>query len=182
MKIYIRSSEIKSLPEEYVIDVNYEVPFDESVVASSSEIKPVNLPDGSYDEQALADYDAFIDNIYASLCHRFEVVDVEESPMSKTSWYFWIYGKDANGNIATKFLVRLRISDHRYSERHSGKAERTYVDKKAQEYKQPASKKYQKWKLKNIIVNGQEYSTYWDAENAIDDEMEKLSNELNNKG
>lgn len=184
MKVYIRSSDDgrKSMTEEYIIDVFYEIPFDLNSVSADSEIKPIYLSDGTIDEQALADYDAFVDNIYACLYNRFEIVEVEESPRSKSSWYFWLYGKDAEGNVATKFLVRLRISDHEYSERHSKKAERKYVGSKAQELKQPASKSSQDWKIRNITINGDKYSSYEEAEDAIYEKMDRLSAELNNKG
>lgn len=182
MKIYIRSSEIKNSPEEYVIDVVYEVPTSFGEVSADTEIKPVYLTDGTVDEQALADYDAFIDNIYACLSNRFELVEVEESPRSKTSWYFWIYGKDADGNIATKFIVRMRISDHEYPERHNKKAERAFVKEKAQEFKRPKNKRYQEWKIKNITINGEMYSSYEEAEDAIYEKMDRLSRELNSKG
>ena len=182
MKIYVRGSESKNLPEEYVIDVIYNVPFDKSILASNSEINPIYLHDGTIDEQALADYDAFIDNIYACLSNRFEVVEIEESPRSVTSWYFWMYGKDADGNVATKILVRLRISDHEYAERHNRKAEHDYVKNRAQELKRPSSKREQDWKIKNIIINGEKYSTYEEAEDAIYDKMDRLSKELKNKG
>lgn len=151
-------------------------------MASDSEINPSYLQDGTIDEQALADYDAFLDNIYACLSNRFDIVEIEESPKSVTSWYFWIYGKDADGNIATKLLVRLRISDHEYSKRHNRRAEHDYVKDKAQEFKRPASKREQDWKIINIVINGTKYSSYEEAEDAIYEKMDRLSNELNNKG
>lgn len=182
MKIYVKGSENHMVSEDYIIDVIYEVSFDKSILASYSEIKPVYLQDGTIDEQALADYNAFIDNIYACLSNRFDIVDIEESLRSKTSWYFWLYGKDANGNVATKFLVRLRISDHEYSEYHNKKSEHNYVRGKAQELKRPLSKREQDWKIKNIIINGRKYNSYEEAEDAIYEEMDRLSKELNNKG
>ena len=183
MKIYIKNSvsETKPIPEKYVIDVCYEIVSYPGFVSADTEIRSVNLQNGTADEQALADYDAFIDNIYACLINRFEIVEIEESPRSKTSWYFWIYAKDSDGNIATKFLVRLRVSDHEYSEGHSKKAEHNYVERKAQEFKRPASKKRQDWKIKNIVINNDKYYSYEEAEDAIYEKMDKLSRELNNK-
>lgn len=178
----MNSSEIRNFPEEYVIDVCYEVVAYPDSVSADTEIKPIYLQDGTVDEQALADYDAFIDNIYASLVDIFDVADIEESPKSKTSWYFWIYGKSVDGDVTTKIIVRLRVSDHDYSERHSKKAEHIYVDKKAQELKRPSSKQHQRWKIRNITINEETYSSYEEAEDAIYEELEKLNNKLNNDG
>lgn len=121
MKIYVRSSEFTEtkIPEVYIIEVLYDVDFDMSVYFSSgSTIKPVKLPDGSIDQQELANYDCFADNIYSILCDYFEVVDVDFSDRSDTSRYFYLYAKNKNGEIATKIILRLRLSDHEYSERH----------------------------------------------------------------
>lgn len=181
MKVYIKSD--SSGPNEYIVDVLYTVPFDTSVFASKeSDIKPVQLPDGTIDEQALADYNCFIDNIYSCLSYYFDIAEIEESPKSQTSWYFWLYGKNKDGDIATKFLVRLRVSDHEYSEHHIKHSENQYVDYKAQELKRPQNKKVQKWKLREIIINGEHYSSYFEAEDEVEAEMEKLSDYLNNQG
>ena len=182
MKLYVRSSEDRIKSEDYIIDVVYEVSLDDEILASYSEIKPVYLKDGAIDEQALADYNAFIDTIYGCLCSRFDVVDIEESPKSKTSWYFWLYGKDEDGNVATKFIVRLRISDHEYAKHHNSRAEQKYVDNKAQDLKRAAMKKHQNWILKNIVVNGRNYFDYEDAEFDIFEKMDRLSDKLNREG
>ncbi|MCM1226177.1 MAG: hypothetical protein NC320_01970 [Clostridium sp.] len=183
MKIYIRSSEqMGELANEYVVDVYYDVP-DESVWSViSAGITPVAWGDNRVDEQALADYDAFVDNVYAALCAFFDVVDIEESNRSDTSWYFWLYAKNNDGDVATKFIIRLRLSDHEYPARHRVQDEKAYVEKKAQTYKRPAEKKFQEWKIKNITVNGKKYSSYDEAEDAIYDELEAYSKKMYNKG
>lgn len=183
MKKYIRSSAELNLSKENVIDVIYNVPFDVKVFGSiPSDITPVTQLDGRIDEQALADYDAFVSNVYAALCAFFDVVDIEQSDRSETSWYFYIYAKNHDGDTATKFTIRLRLSDHEYSSRHDVGKEKIFVEKKVQEYKRPKEKAYQLWKIKQIVVNNKKYSSYDDAEDAIYDELERLSKNLFNKG
>ncbi len=185
MKIYIRSSElaINNLADKYIIDVCYEVDFDMGVYASEkSKIHPVKLPNGERDLQALADYNSFVTNVYGIISEYFDIVEIEESTKSDTSWYFWIYAKNENGEIATKFLIRLRLSDHEYTQRHSTELEKAFVDKKAQELKRPREKKLQKWRIREIIVNDETYHSYDEAEDAIDEELEAYSKKMYNKG
>ena len=89
------------------------------------------------------------------------------------------YLKD--GTLATKFIIRFRLSDHRYSDSHDEKAEKKFVDEKAQDYKKPADKIHQKWKLKGIIVNGDEFDSYWDAEEHIEDMLKDIYHRLTGK-
>ena len=184
MKIYIRNSEqyMKEIPNEYIIDVFYDVP-DESVWSViSAGITPIAWEDDRVDEQALADYNDFVDNIYAALCAFFDVVDIEESNKSDTSWYFWLYAKNKDGDVATKFIIRLRLSDHDYLVRHRERDEKTYVEKKAQTYKRPAEKKFQQWQIKSIVVNNEKYQDYDDAVDAIYNELESYSKKMYNNG
>lgn len=185
MKIYVKSADTSCEGDckVYNIEAFYDVNFDMGVYASEdSSIKPVKLANGDIDQQALADYDCFADNVYSILCDYFEVVDVDFSDKSDTSRYFYMYAKNENGDIATKFIIRLRLSDHEYSDRHNPNLEKQYVDKKVQEYKRPQDKRIQKWKLRNIIVNGATFSSYLDAEDAIETEMEEYSKKMYNKG
>lgn len=184
MKVYIRSSERRTekLRDEYIIDVYYSVP-DESVWSViSAGITPIVWGDNRVDEQALADYDAFVDNIYAALCAFFDVVNVEESNRSDTSWYFWLYAKNKDGDVATKFIIRLRLSDHDYPAHHKENDEKAYVERQAQTYKRPAGKKFQRWQIKNIVVNNTSYQDYDEALDAIYDELETYSKKMYNKG
>lgn len=167
----------------YHIEVFYDVDFDMSIYsATESKIKPVKLKNGDIDQQALADYDSFADNIYAALCEYFEIVDIDFSDKSDTSRYFYLYAKDKSGSIATKFIIRLRLSDHEYTERHNVDLEKKYVEKRAQELKQPKTKKYQKWKIKKIVVNSSTYPDYDTAEDAICEELEEYSKRMFRKG
>lgn len=184
MKRYIRSAKYTSdqnVPE-YNIEVYYSVDFDLTIAASTnSSIKPVRLPNGKIDQQALADYDAFADNVYEILCYYFDVVDVDFSDKSDTSRYFYMYARDENGELATKFIIRLRLSDHNYENRHNTQAEHRYVNQRVQTLKQPNSKKIQRWKLENIVVNQESFLSYFDAEDAIESKMQLLQKNLLNK-
>lgn len=181
--MYIKASVNLKIFRNNVIDVTYNVPFDTKIFGSiPSEITPVMRLDDRIDEQALADYDSFVTNIYAMLSALFDVVDIEQSNKSETSWYFYLYAKNKNDGISTKFLIRLRLSDHEYSKRHNARKEREFVERKAQEYKRPKEKLYQEWKIKQIIVNNKKYFSYDDAEDAIYDELEEYSKKIFNKG
>lgn len=183
MKICINSSTGSKLIKTYNIEVFYAVNFDTSIYAAiDSDIKPIKLPNGHKDQQALANYESFADNIYALLCEFFEIIDVDFSDKSDTSRYFYMFAKNPDGDIATKFVIRLRLSDHEYTERHSTAAERKYVENHVQEMKQPKSKKYQKWRLENIVVNNETFSSYFEAEDAIENEIELLGKQMYNKG
>lgn len=176
MKIYTKSN-------TYDIEVLYDVDFDMSIYASDdSSIKPVKLSNDDIDGQALADYDAFADNIYGILSEYFEIVDVDFSDKSDTSRYFYMYAKNVDGDVVTKYIIRLRLSDHDYVERHNPTLEKQYVDKRVQDYKRPQNKKWQKWKLKSIVVNGKYFSSYDEAEDVIEAEMELYSKQIYNKG
>ena len=130
--MYIKASVNLKIFRNNVIDVIYNVPFDTKIFGSiPSEITPVMQLDDRIDEQALADYDSFVTNIYAMISALFDVVDIEQSNKSKTSWYFYLYAKNKNDDISTKFLIRLRLSDHEYSKRHNARKEREFVERKA---------------------------------------------------
>lgn len=184
MKIYIKNSEqvIGGIPNEYIVDVYYNVP-DESVWSViSAGITPIAWKDDRVDEQALVDYNDFVDNIYAALCAFFDIVDIEESNRSDTSWYFGLYAKNKEGDVATKFIIRLRLSDHDYPARHRERDEKAYVERQAQTYKRPSDKKFQQWQIKGIVVNNEKYQDYDEALDAIYDELETYSKKMYNKG
>lgn len=188
MKRYIRSSTDSEILE-YNIDVYIDVTnLDETLKELqkyiNASIEPPYRADKSIDEQALADYDAFVSNVYALLCYYFDIADIEESTKSATSWYFWIYGKREDGTVATKILCRLRLSDHDYSSNHNKTDEKAWVNEQAQsdKLKRPKSKRKQNWILKNIVVNDTTYDSYDDALDSIEADLEALSKRLVNKG
>ncbi len=53
---------------------------------------------------------------------------------------------------------------------------------KAQTYKRPPEKKFQRWQIKNIVVNNNSYQDYDEALDAIYDELETYSKKMYNKG
>ena len=180
MKIYIRTAEQRTafLRSENVIDVYYSVP-DESVWSIiSAGITPVAWGDGRVDEQALADYNDFVDNVYATLCAFFDAVDVEKSIKSDTSWCFGLCAKNKDGDIAARYIIRLRISDHDHPTRHREQDEKKYVEKQAQSYKKPADKKFQNWRIKSIIVNNEKFQSYDEVLDAIYEELESYSKRM----
>lgn len=175
MKSDIKGSGLIKVSGDNTIDVCYDVP-DASILAEIvGGITPVMWDNKKIDEQALADYDAFVSNVYEILYTFFDIVNIEKSNRSETSWYFWLYAKNKDDKVATKVLIRLRLSDHELPDTHDEQAENEYIGREAEKYKRPKDKLRQRWKLKNIVVNNDTYSSYDDAEDAIDEYLEELS-------
>jgi hypothetical protein len=178
MKIYVENyNNIPYTVAEFNIEVFYDVDFDLSIYADeNSEIRPVKLPIGERDMQAIADYDSFTINIYGIIGEFFEEVEMDYSDQSHTFRYFYTYAKSREGTFAAKFMIRLRLSNHEYLERHNAE-----LEKDAQGYKYPKEKKLQKWKLKQITINGKRYQDYYDAEDAIEQESEEFRKKMLDK-
>lgn len=173
MKLYVRTDIPSNVPYiDIDIDVIYEVEIHD-VVASFSNIRPVYNNDEEIDEQALADYDNFIDELLGELDYNdFKLLRASESKSSATSRYYTLADEHQvdDGNI--KFIIFLRVSEH-----HAmlDEDQREWVRKQRQKdldtFKLPKSKKKQRYKLREIIVNNDTYSSYDDA---IEDAVKKI--------
>ena len=89
MKLYIKSSIPSDVPSITIdIDVHLE-PIVNNVAAAFSNIKPVYDDNMEIDEQALADYDNFIEELLGELeYYDFKLLRASESKSSVTSRYY----------------------------------------------------------------------------------------------
>lgn len=140
-----------------------------SDVAASS-ILPLQKPDGSYDEIALSEYDDFIIEALEIFSHHgLEVVEERESPRSKSVYYSFVNADDFVADNY-KYILFVRISDH--ANRQKTRAQKMkFYDAHAQELKKPATKSKQVWRLKEITVNGQIFSSYDEALDELDKQL-----------
>ena len=154
------------------VDVVYEKNAD---YVASSEILPLQNPDGSYDELALSDYEDFIIEVLELFYHHgLDVLEERESPFSKSAYYSLVRTEDMK-NADYKFILFIRLSDHENRQKTRTQKMKFY-DEHAQELKQPSSKRHQLWKLKEITVNRQTFNTYEEALDAIDKRLSAYDN------
>ena len=191
MKFVITAS--RSLKSKFIdihIDVNIQIL--EGVEVAASKIRPIYDEHGNIDRYALNEYENFIVNVYGLLdSKRFEEVEVQQSDHSKTSWYAWFYVKNKDGSINSNYIVRLRISDHinhaRFSDKTSPEAARLkkYAEKSESQHlqdfanlhKQPCDKSSnQKYYATDIVINGDTFSDYLDAFEAVDYLIDRIYN------
>lgn len=155
MKRVISDSHIISATpvKRIVIEVKY------SLLVSASDILPLQNEDGTYNEAALAEYEEFVVNALEVFDRNdFEVIEEAESDRSK-SMYFTLVKKGDQVVHDYKYILFIRISDHLLSDRSKLGRMHYYADK-AQDLKQPQSKKKQVWRLKDVIVNGHVFDSY----------------------
>lgn len=176
MKSYTKSSENIT---EFKLDiiVNLEPIID---IAASS-IHRIYNKDGSIDQWALIEYEDFVINVLALFdYYDFEVLDEQYSNKSKTSMYFTIYRKSESNEADIKCLFFIRISDHDYQEKSKENRKETeknrteYHKREAERLKQPKTKKRQKWKVRNIIVNDEIFDSYTEALDAVEKMLKEL--------
>ena len=165
MKRYIRANIPTDVPYITVdIDVIYEA-VSSSVAAAFSNIRPVYDENDEIDEQALADYDNFVEEVIGEMeYHDFKLLRASESKSSATSRYYTFANEHQVEAKDIKYIVFLRISEHHEMLDEDQKAwVREQRKKDLEKFKQPKSKKKQKFKLKEILVNNETYTSYDEA-------------------
>ena len=165
MKLYIKSSIPSDVPSITIdIDVHLE-PIVNNVAAAFSNIKPVYDDNMEIDEQALADYDNFIEELLGELeYYDFKLLRASESKSSVTSRYYTLANEEQVESDDIKYIVFLRISEHHASLDEEQKAwVRNERRKDLERFKKPVTKKHQKFKVKEIIVNNESFASYDDA-------------------
>lgn len=142
------------------IDVYFK--FDDSQIAAS-EIRPIRLSDSTIDDQAIADYQAFILQTVMYLEDiGFKVLEEHQSKSSQTSYYYTLVNEESYNKGNYKYIIFLRISDHAVN---LNQKEREWVN---QFRRNTATKLHAKWKLRNIIVNDSKYEDYDEASEAVE--------------
>lgn len=156
----------------WTITAEFEHVGDNYVAADSnaSKIKPLRLPDGSFDILAVNEYEDFVINLLEVFDQcDFEVVNEQKSP-EFYSYYFDLVKKDQFNRKDYKYILFIRISDHELSEERVSK-QREWYSNRAEQIKQPKSKSKQQWKLKRLTINKDTYYSY-------DDALEDIENRL----
>lgn len=134
------------------------------------------------DEGAYGDYLAFVDNVRVLLdMYEFDVKEPSKGPhqfkrvhghyiQKFKSEYLWTATrKEISEGDVPEYLV-LRISDHAQHFSKQGDAMIRKREKEfAEQYKLPQSKRIQRYKLVNVIVNGATYSSYDEALQAVEE-------------
>lgn len=165
--------------KEFKLDIIVNLEPITDIAASS--IHRVYNKDGSIDQWALIEYEDFVINVLALFdYYEFEVLDEKYSNKSKTSMYFTIYRKSESNEADIKCLFFVRISDHDYKEKSKEDRKKTekhrkeYHEREAERLKQPKTKKRQKWKARNIIVNDETCDSYNEALDKVEKILETL--------
>lgn len=141
----------------------------------ATDIRPVDN-DGVLDSQAAADFDNFIDNLFALLdYYDFEVFESYRKKSGSypyTSRYQWIAHRTEIDADRIHKLIRLRVSDHyqKFSKRREHELSQQ-AKKEAYDLRQPSSKKSQRYEFKMIVVNNERFTTYEEALNYAEKEI-----------
>lgn len=171
-------------PEELIlkIDVYHELIDIYDPIAAATEVKDILDSMGDIDPQALADYQTFQQNMWAMIdYYGFQTLRMKSSKSKPhTSKYAWIAYAEHVKQESIPLIIRLRVSDHAQAfgpERR--KQIREEEQREADELKQPATKRRQKFIVSDIVVNNKKYSSYEEALNAIDQMIYKWLERLN---
>ena len=157
-----------------LVKLNIEIFLEPEMSEVAANIQPLYKENGILDSGAKADYDEFVMNVYALFdYYDFELLDLEESNRSSTSEYLTFYKKGESTASDIKCIIFIRISDHDLNNETKSQRQR-YYEKKAEEYKQPKSKKHQRWKFKSIVVNNTYFDSYDEALDAVERKLQQL--------
>ena len=142
---------------------------------AATKILPLH-PDGEkYDKHALDLYDEFIMDALAIFdYYDFIILDEHQSPYTKSE-YYTLVKKSQYEQQDCRYVLFIRLSDHE-TESEIRKSKMRYYSAVADEIKKPTTKHKQVWRLKEIIVNNQHYSSYEDALADIDKRLSTVGN------
>lgn len=150
------------------IDVNLIPEGTRSIAAT--EIKPVFIDKDKQivDDLALANFSAFVDNVFEILDYYDFVVNEEYKRTSKsfphTAHYAWVARREqVNAGDVPKY-IHLRIADHLQHE--TPQFSSRMKEKQRQEadaIKLPKTKKKQRYTVENIVINNEVCNTYEEA-------------------
>lgn len=169
MKRLIVSSRYKV---EWNIVAHFEA-ASESSLAADTKIVPLRDEEGNLDQQALTQWNTFIDNVVSYIEYLdFEIVDNHSSNRPTSySHYTSFYPTDKNENQKTEYLINFRISDHVVN--HLKKKSRYYYQNLAKRNKRSEGDK-QKFRLVAVTVNNETFETYEQALSYIEKQLENL--------
>ena len=152
--------------------VTFEV---DNQLLESTPIRPIITDEGKVNDQALSDYYCFILELLFELDDAgLVVIDEHESNYSETSKYYTLADEEQFKNDDMKYIIYLRVSDH--------VLKLTEKQKKLinQKRKEESSKLKVKWKVRNIVVNNNEFATYDEAIEYVRKKALEYKRALNN--
>ena len=165
------------VPIENVIEVVFEYAEVESVAASESSIEPLSQkPKGGteadrvYNEDAVNQYRAFCKEVYQFVEERGEIFGEDIYSPKSMSYYFTFFPKDSNGKMREKYMIFIRISDHKLPENQE-EFVNNLRDDMFQMYKQPGTSLKDGIRQFDVLVNGKKYTSY---ETALSDTKKRL--------
>lgn len=146
---------------------------DESSLAADTKIVPLRNELGELDQQAITQWNNFIDNVVSYIEYLdFEIIDNHSSNRASSySHYTSFYPTDTNGNRKTEYLINFRISDHVVN--HLKKKSRYYYQNLAKRNKRSEGEK-QKFRLVAVTVNNETFETYEQALSYVEEQLENL--------
>lgn len=162
MKRYVKASIPNNVPA-FTIDITvFHELITDKIAAAFSNIKPIFSDELELDEKALAEYDDFIDELIGEIEYQgFKLLRASESESSATSRYYTLADKEQVANKDIKFLVFLRVSDHLPKLDENQKAwVRNQREKDCERFKQPQTKASQRFKVRSLLVNDEEFESY----------------------
>ena len=150
---------MRRISRSLAINVCVEFEIDSASVAAA--IQPVKQSDGTIDEQALTEYDAFITQAEMYLEDAgLEIIDFDDSNASATSRYYTLADAEAHRNGTSKYVIFLRISDH------VPKLRAEQYQRIKRRWRGTAATLGVKYKVRKITVNS---ATFYDYDSACDE-------------
>ena len=154
------------------VSVTFEV---DNQLLESTPIRPIVTAEGEIDDQALSDYNGFILELLFELEDAvLIVIDEHDSNFSETSKYYTLADEEQFHNENMKFIIYLRVSDHVLK---LTKEQKKLINQKR---KEESSKLKVKWKVRNIVVNDNLFTSYDDAIEFVGHKAEEYKRSLNN--
>lgn len=150
------------------VDIYFAEIADDVVATDISDIIDRN---GHIDQNALVDYNTFIQNVLETLdYYGFQIIRSKESKsFPNTSKYAWIAYAGEVDVEDVPLMVKMRISDHVQTLSLEHRAKIKQADKaEADELKLPRTKKRQRFITSDIVVNNQRFDSYEEALAAVD--------------
>lgn len=150
---------------DYVFDIDIYMDLIVRDIAAATLVMPLKLADGSFDEQALSDYEDFVINIFGRIeSLRFHVYEYNISRGGTSHYLKFLSKTDDN------CLIILRISDHSRNVYSKMDRRRNLHDAR---YYTGSSDAF--WEVANIVVNNRRFTTYTDALKYITAKLKELN-------
>ena len=171
---------LRSQYDPAIMNIDVNITFVAEPVFATN-VTPILDDQGNIDDDAMSNYQTFVENTWAMLdYYGFQMLsNTESGSYPHTSKYYWIaYASDVESG-SVPLMIKLRISDHKQSFSPEFVTKLHKRDRfEADSLKLPESKKQQRYRTKEIIVNSTKYDTYEEALNAIEVEVHKWLTDL----